>query len=1293
MRKVMTNYSLALLLLVYFGMDVNSLRGEMNFQDVSAAANILHTHSHALDASPKSAVNFFAVMREYLWLTGGAVAEDFNSDGWVDLYVLQGGASANLLYMNQGDGSFTDEAVARGAASTGLHMGVSAADFDSDGDIDITYSSMTIGQNQSSQYTVVAAEVILMINDGTGHFVSQNIAVPAGQKFLTSPSWGDLDADGDLDLVVGEWFYSSATTKLNIWHNFGGQLELVQSIPHFWSFHSKFADMDNDGDQDLLAVADFGHTKWYRNNGTGIFSVEAILDVENGMGAAVGDVDNDGDLDWFVSSIRDFDGADANWGTTGNRLYRNDGSGVLTDNTDASGVRDGYWGWGASFADFDNDGDLDLYHVNGWPDLRYNVPAQFNEKPALLFENLGAAVFQEIAGAVSSGAAGNTEQGRCVVVFDFDNDGDQDIYVANNSDLDNSEGSYTYNPGSPVLLRNDTVNANHWLNIQLVGAGEYHSDGIGARVYLTEGAVTQMRELNASSGFNGHGPQRIAHFGLGSAALASELRVVWPSGDEVLVYDLSVDQTHMIDSPLGRVDLRELGLNETVTAAIASVDLPAGGSATWIIDGVSYPMNQVVLGFDTSGFFSFQLNIYDGGDPAELIRTEFFSVSVSNEVADADTVARKWNEQNLDAIRIDFPNPTVHARNLFHLSIAMWDAWSAYSSEAVGYLHNESTTAVDLGGARNETISYAAYRILSARYADSVNGSTSLAFFNLQLLQLGYDPSDTNTLGSSPAALGNRIAESVLGYFSNDKWDDYATFLGSQYTAVNSAMPVAGIGTVIAYPNRWQPLLFEEAITQNGQTADVVQSFLGENWGGVRPFALSKAEGESVYYDPGVPPQLGGARAVEFKNGNLEVILKSSLLDPDDLRLIDISPASIGNNTLGYNDGSGHLLNPSTGAPYVPNVVNHADFGRVLAEFWADGPESETPPGHWNALANELVDDSGFLRKMQGQGEELDKLEWEVKMYFAINAALHDAAIAAWGSKRVYDYVRPISSIRYMAGLGQSTDVSGPSYHPDGLPLVAGLVEIVAWDTVAAGQRHAHLADFVGDVAIKAWTSSDSIDPETEHAGVDWILGESWLPYQMDTFVTPAFPGYISGHSTFSRAAAEVLTEMTGSPFFPGGIGQFTAHQNEYLAFENGPTTDVVLQWATYYDAADQAGLSRLYGGIHVPVDDGPGRIIGSQCGLAAWGLASKYFDGSILNEPMSLEVRMIGADSLELRWNAVRGFYHKLQGSPSIGGFVDLEQWSRAEENDELRAVVPSDEASGAYFFRATRSPFVSFE
>jgi hypothetical protein len=132
-----------------------------------------------------------------------------------------------------------------------------------------------------------------------------------------------------------------------------------------------------------------------------------------------------------------------------------------------------------------------------------------------------------------------------------------------------------------------------------------------------------------------------------------------------------------------------------------------------------------------------------------------------------------------------------------------------------------------------------------------------------------------------------------------------------------------------------------------------------------------------------------------------------------------------------------------------------------------------------------------------------------------------------------------------------------------------------------------------------------------EVGGVTWIRALDWIPYQRRTFVTPAFPGFTSGHSTFSRAAAEVLAALTGSPFFPGGLGEFVAHRDAYLVFEDGPSVDVRLQWATYYDAADQAGQSRIYGGIHIQPDDFAGRKAGSLVGLDAVARARIYFDGA----------------------------------------------------------------------------------
>jgi hypothetical protein len=255
------------------------------------------------------------------------------------------------------------------------------------------------------------------------------------------------------------------------------------------------------------------------------------------------------------------------------------------------------------------------------------------------------------------------------------------------------------------------------------------------------------------------------------------------------------------------------------------------------------------------------------------------------------------------------------------------------------------------------------------------------------------------------------------------------------------------------------------------------------------------------------------------------------------------------------------------------------------------------------------VDDPEFERRIGGRGEPVDALEWDVKMYLALNGALHDAAVAAWGAKAHYDYVRPISMIRWMGGLGQSSDPALPSYHPDGLPLVGGQVELITEQTAAPGERHEHLADHVGEIAIRAWAGNPG-DATDTLAGVDWIRAAEWVPYQLSSFVTPSFAGYVSGHSTFSRAAAEVLTHMTGSPFFPGGLGTWTVPAGSFL-FESGPSVDVPLQWATYYDAADQAGVSRLYGGIHVKADDLRGRRMGSLCGLDAWATAQRYWDGS----------------------------------------------------------------------------------
>jgi hypothetical protein len=181
-------------------------------------------------------------------------------------------------------------------------------------------------------------------------------------------------------------------------------------------------------------------------------------------------------------------------------------------------------------------------------------------------------------------------------------------------------------------------------------------------------------------------------------------------------------------------------------------------------------------------------------------------------------------------------------------------------------------------------------------------------------------------------------------------------------------------------------------------------------------------------------------------------------------------------------------------------------------------------------------------------------------------------------------------------------------YNKEGLPLVPGLIELIVKEQTATGGSMAALAGHEGEIAVRAWQGYP-LDARTNTSPVTWILGTAWIPYQLPTFVTPSFQGYVSGHSAFSRAAAEVLTGITGSEYFPGGLSEWTVNQGSFR-IEAGPTSDVVLQWATYYDAADQAGQSRLYGGIHVQADDFTGRMVGSTCGKDAWLLAQRYYAG-----------------------------------------------------------------------------------
>ncbi len=634
------------------------------------------------------------------------------------------------------------------------------------------------------------------------------------------------------------------------------------------------------------------------------------------------------------------------------------------------------------------------------------------------------------------------------------------------------------------------------------------------------------------------------------------------------------------------------------------------------------------------------------------------------------SIARNWSERILESIRMDTPHPPAQARNLFSYSVCMYDAWAAYDSNAVGFIYRGKHTAPDVAAARREAISCAMYRMMVERLAYSRTATNQAGRNPVFMSLLGYETNNNSRDISTPAGVGNSVYDAVSAWFINDgsrqtngiafpatnppvAYPDYPVGNARRYAFVNERMDPFKHGTVfdgtntLFDVNKWQRLIVANAIDQNGFPQNPLQGYAGAPWLWVRAFSLGRIDENKSWIDPGPPPYLGTATDMEFKTNLATVIRYSSQLTTADGVMIDISPATLGDNSLGSNDGHGYTLNPVTGQPYASNIVLRGDFTRALTEFWADGPSSETPPGHWNSIANHVSDDMAANQtpfRIGGTGPVVDRLEWDVKLYFCMNTAVHDAACAAWSVKRQYNGWRPISAIRYCGGQGQSSDPDLPSYHTNGLPLVPDLIELVTDATVSSG-RHVGLTP--GKIAVFCWPGQPEF-PDTDTSGVHWIHAEDFMPYQKKTFVTPAFPGYISGHSTFSRAAAEIMTAYTGSKWFPNGLGSFTI---SHLINEAGPTQPITLQWASYYDAGDQVGLSRIWGGIHPPVDDFTGRRVGAQVGTNVWALAQKFFDGSVIDSAVNLTTRKLNTNNMELRYNAVRGLYYKVHSATDVEG------------------------------------------
>ena len=499
---------------------------------------------------------------------GGAAVGDFDGDGWPDLYLTRLGRR-DLLFRNalgEGGTGFVEQGLERGLVEEFNGNGAAWADVDGDGDLDLYVTSIEIPgrfwfyRNQLSElgeasFVEEGVERGLALDDGLPHF-GFSIGV------------GDYDRDGWLDLHTSEWWPGgipgSVGHHVRLLRNRGAALpgtyvdntdeagaDMLMINPEgVYAFAPTFIDLDEDGWQDLAVTSDNGTSRLFWNEGDGTFSdgtpTAGVSLERNGMGSSFGDYDGDGHLDWYVTAIfspsDEVDCGNPVCGAGGNRLYRSLGPRCFEELGEQLELKLGGWGWGASFWDPDNDGDLDLVEANGFS-TPHGPPGDFFAGDPLRYwrndsQTLGAAGFVERGPYVGLDGAG---EGRGLVTFDYDRDGDEDLLVVDN--------------GGPFgigtrLYRNDKGNTNAWLAVELDGAGGNRA-GVGARVELQRevGGPWQVRVIGVGGHFLGHGEFR-AHFGLGpSEAPVAQLRVRWPGGEISELSELDPRQLVRVSEP------------------------------------------------------------------------------------------------------------------------------------------------------------------------------------------------------------------------------------------------------------------------------------------------------------------------------------------------------------------------------------------------------------------------------------------------------------------------------------------------------------------------------------------------------------------------------------------------------------------------------------------------------------------------------------------------------------------------------------------------------------------------
>ncbi|MFQ6040554.1 MAG: CRTAC1 family protein [Candidatus Poribacteria bacterium] len=474
-------------------------------------------------------------------LGAGAAWFDYDNDGDLDIYFVNGadlpGMSSpvpptNALYRNNGDGTFTDVTEQAGVGDTNYGFSCAVGDYDNDGWDDIYVTNF--GPN------------LLYHNNGDGTFTDVTQTAGVGDKrWAAAAAFADYDNDGDIDLFVANYVDfnledNPVCTKLGVrLHCSPDVFDGTQSILYRNNSDGTFTDVtqqagmvnpndkgmgviwcdyDNDGDIDLFVANDRTPDRLYQNNGDSTFTEIALLSgialSETGtafssMAPILGDIDNDGWFDLVVT----------NYNNEPNCVYKNDGDGFFSDITYQSGIGGYglyYLSWGADFADFDNDGYIDLFIANGQLDenIEEIMLDLSYEEPNQLFRNRGDGTFEDVSNQSGQGLL-LKKVSRSAAFGDYDNDGDIDILVTNSHQ-------------TPDLLRNDTINENNWLIFETVGV-KSNRDGIGTRIRVVADGKSQIREVKSGGSYPSHSDMRL-HFGLGEATVADLVEIRWSSG-------------------------------------------------------------------------------------------------------------------------------------------------------------------------------------------------------------------------------------------------------------------------------------------------------------------------------------------------------------------------------------------------------------------------------------------------------------------------------------------------------------------------------------------------------------------------------------------------------------------------------------------------------------------------------------------------------------------------------------------------------------------------------------------